>query len=1068
MAKKKAQSNAGKAPKVEEFRHKRAKRKNNPPAKIAAEGIVPVLPKAQYSYSPRRPPVLRFDETGGADALPELLQAARERPLTAEEARVLAEALRTHEPWLEWAGKRELPRFAVDPVALNIHERISAQAILKVAARQDVQRSLFGDPEQAYHEAVQFYRHDIAWTNRMILGDSLSVMSSLARREDLAGKVQMIYIDPPYGIKFASNFQPEIGRRDVKDKETDLTREPEMVKAYRDTWHLGIHSYLKYLRDRLVVARDLLADTGSIFVQIGDENVHRVRGVLDEVFGPENFVSVVPFKKTGGQSSTELPGVVDFLLWFSKQRERLAYRQLYFEKIPGEVGATQYEWIETELGDRMKVSDDELAHVPSNEKVLQPYPLVSMGTSAKDRPFDWNGQEFKPSPGRHWSVTAEGLNRLARADRLMALGKTLRMVNYLSDYNVTPYTNLWTDTQTSGFAGNRYYVVQTLPTVIARCLLMTSAPGDLVLDPTCGSGTTAYVAEQWGRRWITIDTSRVAISIARQRLLTGKFDRYRVKGENGSPTPPQNPGLPAGAAQARANGNGGVDPHPGFVYKTVPHITLKSIAQNTNLDPIFARHEPILDERLAECNTALAKVTNDQRNELARKLVAKQREQGARSITDADRRRWELPMANAKTASGGRKSPDNAANSGGFQHWTVPFDTDPDWPKELQASVTAYRAAWRAKMDEVNACISANAEQEELVDQPEIVKGVVRVSGPFTVEAVQPPEMSLGDAIPVESEGHGLFGGEPEALDKTFADGTRSVPATLMAVRPIEPFAETQNLAAYLDYMVRLLRQDGVRFPNNKELRFSRLEPIFESGSSSGIHAEGRWAPVASGGRESPDDDSEGRATVGVAFGPQYGPVTAKQVEELIRPASRRYEALVIAGFSFDGPAQQVIEEAQHPNLRIHAANIQPDVNPGMKGLLKDQPGAQLFTVFGQPRTSVQGPDKHGEYTVSMEGVDIYNPVENSITATGADKVAAWFLDGDYDGRTFCVTQAFFPDRSAWDKLARALGGVVDEAAFEALSGTVSLPFPAGSHKCVAVKVIDPRGNEVMQVHRLT
>lgn len=266
--------------------------------------------------------------------------------------------------------------------------------------------------------------------------------------------------------------------------------------------------------------------------------------------------------------------------------------------------------------------------------------------------------------------------------------------------------------------------------------------------------------------------------------------------------------------------------------------------------------------------------------------------------------------------------------------------------------------------------------------------------------------------------------------------------------------------------MIRLLRTDGVRFPNNKEMHFSRLERV--TGTDSGLHAEGRWTPK---GIEE-DTDPDGRAAVCVGFGPQYGPVTAKQVEDLVRSANRRgYDDLVIAGFSFDGPAQAVIEEAQHPKLRVHMANIRPDVNPGMAGLLKEQPGSQLFTVFGQPRTSVAGPDDEGNYKVKMEGVDIYNPVDNSITPTGADKVAAWFLDGDYDGWTFCITQAFFPDRSAWDKLSRALngpGGVIDEERFAALSGTVSLPFPAGPNKTVAIKIIDPRGNEVMKVHKLT
>src|SRR5579885_2212892 len=335
MATRKKKGNSaggGLAAPVADYRHPEATRKNNPPAKIAAEGHVPLLPKAEYSYSPRLAPVLRFDPTGSADQLPELLAEATRRPLNEAEAWALAEALRKYEPWLEWAGKREAKSFLVDPVALHIHERVSAQAILKVAAREDVNRSLFADPEQEYNEAVQFYKHEVDWSNRLILGDSLQVMSSLARREDLAGKVQMIYIDPPYGIRFASNFQPQIGRRDVKDKETDLTREPEMVKAYRDTWRLGIHSYLSYLRDRLIVARELLTDTGSIFVQISDENVHRVRCLLDEVFGPDNFEALVTVRKTGGLGSSGLTPICDFVLWYAKRKERAKYRNIWVPK----------------------------------------------------------------------------------------------------------------------------------------------------------------------------------------------------------------------------------------------------------------------------------------------------------------------------------------------------------------------------------------------------------------------------------------------------------------------------------------------------------------------------------------------------------------------------------------------------------------------------------------------------------------------------------------------------------------------------------------------------------------
>ncbi|MGE5486807.1 MAG: site-specific DNA-methyltransferase [bacterium] len=918
----------------------------------------------------------------------------------------MAEALKVHEPWLEWAGKREAKSFTVDPVALHIHERVSAQAILRVAARQDVMRSLFADPEQEYNEAVQFYRHDVDWSNRLILGDSLQVMSSLARREDLAGKVQMIYIDPPYGIKFGSNFQNEIGRREVKDNESDLTREPEMVKAYRDTWRLGLHSYLAYLRDRVIVAKELLSDSGSIFVQIGDENLHRVRAVMDEVFGSQNNIAVITLEKTSGSTQNFLPTVTDYLLWYGRDITKVKFHQPFIEKRPGAAGGSGYTRIrkpdgrseplngEVEPGDRIYAIGDLTSQSIGRDKGegAACWFLVRVG-----------GQEFRPSMQTRWKTNEQGMRRLLAAERVEVSGIRAGYVRYLDDFPVFPVTNFWDDVMSSYMAEKRY-VVQTNPKIIERCMLMTTDPGDLVLDPTCGSGTTAYVAEQWGRRWITIDTSRVAVAIARQRLLTARYEYFKLKDEA------------AGVAGA-------------FRYKTVPHITLKSIAQNSNLDPIFAKHEPILEARLAAANAALAKVPDRLRNDLRTKLALKQKREGKKAITDADRRRWELPERGK-----------------GWQHWEVPFDTDPDWPDALKQAVEAYRAAWRAKMDEVNACIAANAEQEELVDQPEVDRKITRVSGPFTVEAVQPPEMSLGDAVEVSTE---QFAGEPEELGETFV------------IREVRMGESPQNIEAYLTKMVELLRMDGVRFPDNKQKKFSRLDPLFASGRSGGIHAEGRWTNEGEA-----DEDPNGHATVGVVFGPQYGPITAKMVEEVIRPAARRYEDLVFAGFSFDGAAHAAIDEG-HPRLRIHIAHIRPDVNPGMNGLLKEQPGSQLFTVFGRPRTKLNGPDADGMYTVDMEGVDIYDPVANQIVDTGAAKVAAWFLDSDYDGRTFCITQAFFPDKSAWEKLSKALDGVVDPERFEALSGTTSLPFAAGNHKCVAVKVIDPRGNEVMRVHPL-
>ena len=948
---------------VQDYRHDTATRKNNPPAGIAAQGKIRETPKQEYAYNPHLPPNLRSDPNGDADKLPELLQIAQQRPLNADEAKTLADALRHHNPWLEWAGKQETKSFAVDPVALHIHERVSAKAILKVAERQNVQRELFADPQQAYGEAVDFYQHDVDWANRLILGDSLTVMSSLAHREDLAGKVQMIYIDPPYGIKYASNFQPTTFQRDVKDREQDLTREPEQIKAYRDTWTLGVHSYLAYLRDRLIAAKDLLTDTGSIFVQISDENIHRVRCIMDEVFGNENFVSVVTFNTTTARTAKYLNQIFDYLIWYSKDLSNLKYRQLFSNKIGHD------------------------SHFNKQDEEGRYYYLRDLSSQGEGNaePFEFRGRVFTPPPRRHWSTNPNQLPK----ERIEIQGNYVRARVYKDDFPVSPIHNKWDDTQ---FGGDKYYVVQTHTKVIERCLFMTTDPGDLVLDPTCGSGTTAYVAESWGRRWITIDTSRVAVALARQRLLTGSFDYYKLKDPS--------------------KGIAG-----GFINKIIPRVTLKDIGQNTALDPIFAKHEPILKEKLDILNRALADVTPDIHTKLLAKLADKQKRDGKRSITDADRRRWQLP----KTV---------------WQEWEVPFDTDPDWPQALQEALTDYRKAWRAKMDEVNACIAAASEGEELVDQPEIDRKRIRVSGPFTVEAVQPAEESLDLNSPLSrGQGGSPIGGEPEESLDTYDAETNGQDAV--------------NAEAYLDKMIRLLRNDGVRFSDKQTLKFATLDPL----EGDVLHADGSWE----------DDDTE--RLVAVVFGPQHGPVTTVQVEECLPIASRRgYDELVFAGFSFDGAAQAIIQEDPNPRVRIHMAHINPDV--AMGDLLKETPSTQLFTVFGMPRTELKRTD-NGEYIVKMEGVDIYNPVDNTVSSAGADKVAAWFVDADYDGRTFCITQAFFPDKSAWDKIARALKGVIDEDRFEQFSGTESFPFPVGEHACVAIKIIDPRGNEVMRVHNL-
>jgi adenine-specific DNA-methyltransferase len=434
---------------------------------------------------------------------------------------------------------------------------------------------LFADPQLPLHQQLEAYEHRGGWANRMILGDSVLVMNSMLEYEGLGGQVQTIYIDPPYGVKFGSNFQPFVRKRDVKNNDdADMTREPEMVKAYRDTWELGLHSYLTYLRDRLLVARDLLTPSGSVFVQIGNENVHHVRELLDEVFGEENFVSLITFLKTSSAGSPSggtrvLPATSDYLLWYARDREQVKYHQLYTPKEAGGEGSEQYTWLE-EDGTRRRMTGEERAGrvaLPPRAKVLRADNLTSQSGVDKTRyEIEFAGRTFRPGTSV-WKTSEEGMARLKDADRLILVGNTLSYVRYIDDFPAFPITENWQDTRTSGFADPKRYVVQTNPKVIERCLLMTTDPGDLVVDPTCGSGTTSYVAEQWGRSWITIDTSRVPLALARQRLLTGTFPYYELQDLERGPA--------AGFVYKRRQNTKGDE-----VGGVVPHITLKSVANN--------------------------------------------------------------------------------------------------------------------------------------------------------------------------------------------------------------------------------------------------------------------------------------------------------------------------------------------------------------------------------------------------------------------------------------------------------------------------------------------------------
>jgi len=607
------------------------------------------------------------------------------------------------DPQLVWKGKDEQDRedLTVPSVPIYIQEKIHPQHIIedvrRTAKKQSpAQANLFADFNGLkFEEMIDFYNHGANWSNRMILGDSLYVMTSLAEKEGLKGKVQMIYIDPPYGIKFGSNWQVSTRKRDVKgSKAGDVTRQPEQIRAFRDTWKLGIHSYLAYLRDRLTVARELLTETGSVFVQIGDENVHLVRCLMDEVFGSEQFISQIAFLKTSGASSKYVPSTFDYLLWYARDSGHVKYRALFREKIAGEEGASQYNWIESpdEAERIMQPEDKELIH--SGKALLFAHDNLTSQSPASTTQYKYifRGKLYSAEPG-YWKTTELGMKRLESAMRLLAIGKTLRYKRHFKDFPLTPITNVWGDLRISGFAEPKKYVVETNHSVVARCLLMTTDPGDLVLDPTCGSGTTAYVSEQWGRRWITIDTSRVALALARTRIMSAKYPYFlladsmegiKKEAEITGKVPPEH---------KTQN-----DIKKGFVYKRVPHIMLKVIAHNTEIDTIHDRWQKKLEPKRKKLNIRLKKP-------------------------------WE--------------------------EWEIPREADETWPEEAKKLHQEWWDHRKKRQEEIDKSISRNGDQEVLYDLPYENKKRIRVTGPFTLESLSPHRILAADEERPVSEKEG-------------------------------------------------------------------------------------------------------------------------------------------------------------------------------------------------------------------------------------------------------------------------------------------------------------------------
>ena len=592
------------------------------------------------------------------------------------------------DPQLVWRGKDEQDASALVAQAppLFIQEKVHPKVLVDDLMRRsqadpgepEDQLDLFADfnglPDD--DARTEFYQHDANWSNRMILGDSLQVMASLAEREGLRGKVQCIYLDPPYGIRFNSNFQWSTTSRDVKDgNSAHITREPEQVKAFRDTWRDGIHSYLSYLRDRLTVARDLLAESGSIFVQIGDENVHRVRALMDEVFGDANFVSLLSYRSSVPLGATYIPGIMTYIVMYAKSRDCLKFRRLFAERDPKE--ETRYAFVENNRGQYARLTASqrqEIEHVAETNRLFVAENLNSAGrTESCVFPFEFEGHEYLPTRGKSWKTNRDGMNRLILAGRILSPAGNLNYKLYLDDYPVREFTDVWMDTQG---ASDKTYIVQTPNKIVQRCILMTTDPGDLVLDPTCGSGTTAYVAEQWGRRWITIDTSRVALALARARIMGARYPYYLLSDSRDGQF--KEAGI-ARKAFSEAPTYG--DIRQGFVYERVPHITLRSIANNAEIDVIYEKHE----ERLAQLRDRL-----------------------------------------------------NGALGTAWEEWEIPREAEGGWPEEagrLHADWWEHRIA---RQKEIDASIAARADYEYLYDKPYEDRKKVRVAGPFTVESLSP------------------------------------------------------------------------------------------------------------------------------------------------------------------------------------------------------------------------------------------------------------------------------------------------------------------------------------------
>ena len=982
------------------------------------------------------------------------------------------------DPQLVWRGKdqQDWSDLVIQAPPLYIQEKVHPKVLIDDLLRQSTlpapsggegeQFDLFADfngiPKDA--DRTEFYRHDQKWSNRMILGDSLQVMASLAEREGLRGKVQCIYLDPPYGIKFNSNFQWSTTSRDVKDGNVShITREPEQVKAFRDTWRDGIHSYLTYLRDRLTVARDLLADSGSIFVQIGDENVHVARTLMDEIFGTQNFCSMITYSKTSGAGSFAvgtniLASVSDYVLWYAKQIERVKYRQLFIEREVGGAGGAKYTTVELQGGVRRPMTREESDSGIADGKMLRFDNLTSQTTRIGQTtvfPVDINSCHISPRAGG-WKTNQEGMSRLLRANRVAVTGQTLSYVRYFYDFAAFPLTSNWPDIGgVQSRADPKIYVVQTSANAVKRCVLMTTDPGDLVLDPTCGSGTTAYVAEQWGRRWITIDTSRVALALARARIMGARYPYYLLADSRDGQVKEAEVGRTAPSSQPTRG-----DIRHGFVYERVPHITLKSIANNAEIDGIWEQWQATLE-----------------------------------------------PIRDQLSVASGRK--------GTLEEWEVPREAPSDWPLTTQPLITDYWAARIARQQEIDASIAAKADSEYLYDKPYTDNKKVRVAGPFTVESLSPHRVlgvdendELIDPNEQRIADPGAGYGEKQGFAQMILENLKAAgvqqahkedritftsltpwPGDLICAEgrfssdqwsmasgqedpPLttdhKPLTTEKRAAIFIGPefgtvtrpdLVTAAREAGdadfdclIACAFNYEAHateFSKLGriPVLKARMNADLHM-------------AQDLKNTGKGNLFVIFGEPDIAVTSGQW--LVTCGGRlvaNYEH--VKELSGSGSLEEINGTGRGADNAVAGAG---------GGRWSDAERTQTLAAL-QALNAADWPlslttDHWTQITI--HGVDVFHPSTGEVRSDGPAGIACWFIDTDYNEESFFVRHAYFLGAAdPYKALKTTLKAEIDEEAWASLNSDTSRPFPKPASGRIAVKVINHLGDEVMKVFRV-